>query len=109
MNRFYKFMCRYNVFFFPLKGGGIMWFSGAHNSSLKKFEISSFCYTFTGTEQHVLIFTDTRVSNLQNLQKLYDDILVKTIFYSYSYFLQMRLLTESTSLDSGLQHKKKRI
>lgn len=22
MNRFYKFMCRYNVFFFPLKGGG---------------------------------------------------------------------------------------
>lgn len=22
MNRFYKFMCRYNVIFFPLKGGG---------------------------------------------------------------------------------------
>lgn len=22
MNRFYKFMCRYNVFVFPLKGGG---------------------------------------------------------------------------------------
>lgn len=97
--------------FFLWKGGGIMWFSGAHNSSLKKFEISSFCYTFTGTEQHVLIFTDTQVSNLQNLQKLYDNILGKIIFYSYSYFyfLQMRLLTESMSLDSGLQHKKKRI
>lgn len=97
-------------FFFLCKGGGgIMWFSGAHNSSLKKFEISSFCYTFTGTEQHVLIFTDTQVSNLQNLQKLYDNILGKIIFYSYFYFLQMRLLTESMSLDSGLQHKKKRI
>lgn len=33
----------------------VMWFSGAHNSSLKKFEISSFCYTFTGTEQHFQI------------------------------------------------------
>lgn len=95
-------------FFFLCKGGGIMWFSGAHNSSLKKIWnliilLYIHWYRITCFDFHC------KVSNLQNLQKLYDNILVKIIFYSYSYFLQMRLLTESMSLDSGLQHKKKRI